>query len=205
MATIVHFDLPAEDLERAAPFYGKLLGWKFERMPGPMEYFGITTFDDQGRPSLGGGMGKKERNGTPGIPTYIGARLRRGHPETPGRAGGQGRASRTVVGSSAIWRSAWTRMGTSSGCGRTSPIPGSDKFRANYLTPQNHILSLSGQDGSSMCDYRYRDSFCANGKVPSMRCVGDGECPLRDRSSSTFKESAIGTAIMTWPIRGVGK
>lgn len=39
-----------------------------------------------------------------------------------------------------------------------------------------------------MCDYRYRDCFCANGKVSGMRCVGDGECPLRDRSSSTFKE-----------------
>ncbi len=71
MATIVHFDLPAEDLERAASFYGKLLGWKFERMPGPMEYFGITTFDDQGRPSLGGGMGKKNEWDT-GITNYIG-------------------------------------------------------------------------------------------------------------------------------------
>ncbi len=29
MATMVHFDLPAEDLDRAASFYGKLFGWKF--------------------------------------------------------------------------------------------------------------------------------------------------------------------------------
>ncbi len=39
-----------------------------------------------------------------------------------------------------------------------------------------------------MCDYRYRDSYCANGKVPSMRCVGDGDCTLRERAPSTFKE-----------------
>lgn len=71
MATIVHFDLPAEDLERAASFYGKLFGWKFERMPGPIEYFGITTFDEQGRPSLGGGMGKKNDWDT-GITNYVG-------------------------------------------------------------------------------------------------------------------------------------
>ena len=71
MATIVHFDLPAEDLDRAASFYGKLFGWKFERMPGPIEYFGITTFDEQGKPSLGGGMGKKNEWDT-GITNYVG-------------------------------------------------------------------------------------------------------------------------------------
>ncbi len=71
MATIVHFDLPAEDLQRAASFYGRLFGWKFERMPGPIEYFGITTFDGQGRPSLGGGMGKKNEWDT-GITNYVG-------------------------------------------------------------------------------------------------------------------------------------
>lgn len=71
MATIVHFDLPAEDLERAASFYGKLFGWKFERMPGPIEYFGISTFDELGRPSLGGGMGKKNPWDA-GITNYVG-------------------------------------------------------------------------------------------------------------------------------------
>ena len=71
MATIVHFDLPAEDLERAASFYEKLFGWKFERMPGPIEYYRIMTFDEHGRPSLGGGMGKKNEWDT-GITNYVG-------------------------------------------------------------------------------------------------------------------------------------
>jgi hypothetical protein len=71
MATIVHFDLPAGDLERAASFYGKLFGWKFERVPGPIEYFGITTFDEKGNPSLGGGMGKKNEWDTY-ITNYVG-------------------------------------------------------------------------------------------------------------------------------------
>jgi len=29
MATMVHLDLPAEDLDRAASFYGKMFGWNF--------------------------------------------------------------------------------------------------------------------------------------------------------------------------------
>lgn len=71
MSTIVHFDLPAEDLKRAASFYGKLFGWKFERMPGPIDYYGIVTYDEKGRPSLGGGMGKRNEWDT-GITNYVG-------------------------------------------------------------------------------------------------------------------------------------
>lgn len=71
MATIVHFDVPAEDMERAKNFYSKLFNWKIERMPGPMEYYGITTTDEKGQDSIGGGMGKKgEENQS--ITNYIG-------------------------------------------------------------------------------------------------------------------------------------
>ena len=37
MSTIVHFDVPAEDIERAKKFYFTLLGWKFESFP-EMQY-----------------------------------------------------------------------------------------------------------------------------------------------------------------------
>ncbi len=39
MATIAHFDVPAEDPARAKTFYEKLFGWKFNQVPGPMEYY----------------------------------------------------------------------------------------------------------------------------------------------------------------------
>jgi uncharacterized protein len=58
MAAIVHFDVPAEDIERAKKFYAKLLGWKFESWPG-MEFNLITTTNLDGSPGVGGGIGKR--------------------------------------------------------------------------------------------------------------------------------------------------
>ncbi len=58
MATIVHFDVPAEDIERAKKFYSALFDWKFESFP-EMQYHLITTMDLAGAPGVGGGMGKR--------------------------------------------------------------------------------------------------------------------------------------------------
>jgi predicted enzyme related to lactoylglutathione lyase len=58
MPTIVHFDVPAEDIERAKKFYSALLGWKFESLP-EMQYNLITTTNLDGTPGVGGGMGKR--------------------------------------------------------------------------------------------------------------------------------------------------
>ena len=71
MPTIVHFDVPAEDIKRASWFYSELFGWKIEPMPGPMEYYGIATKDLEGKPSVGGGMGKRQE-GDGGIVNYFG-------------------------------------------------------------------------------------------------------------------------------------
>jgi len=35
--------LPADNLETLQSFYNGLFGWTFQRMPGPMEYYTITT------------------------------------------------------------------------------------------------------------------------------------------------------------------
>jgi len=59
MTTIVHFDVPAEDLKRAKIFYEKLFEWKIEPVPGPMEYYNIVTKDENGKEGIGGGMGKR--------------------------------------------------------------------------------------------------------------------------------------------------
>lgn len=43
MGRVVHFDMVADDPERAVDFYSKTFGWKFEKWDGPMEYWLITT------------------------------------------------------------------------------------------------------------------------------------------------------------------
>jgi len=68
MPTIVHFEIPSDDIERTKKFYTDLFGWKIEKWPGtddsqmtsaagqPMEYWMVTTTDDKGNKALGGGM-----------------------------------------------------------------------------------------------------------------------------------------------------
>ncbi|HVN74064.1 MAG TPA: VOC family protein [Methanoregula sp.] len=58
MPTIVHFDVAAEDPERAKKFYAALFGWKFESYPA-MQYNIITTANLDGTPGVGGGLGKR--------------------------------------------------------------------------------------------------------------------------------------------------
>jgi predicted enzyme related to lactoylglutathione lyase len=71
MPTIVHFDLPADDLPRAKKFYAELFGWNFVAPPGFQDFYLIETADLGGKPALGGGMGKR---GSPDqrIMNYIG-------------------------------------------------------------------------------------------------------------------------------------
>jgi predicted enzyme related to lactoylglutathione lyase len=53
MPNIVHFEIPADDIQRAKTFYSKLFGWKIESMQG-MDYMIIDAY---GVP--GGGMMKR--------------------------------------------------------------------------------------------------------------------------------------------------
>ena len=64
--TIVHFDIPAEDVEKLKRFYSELFGWRIYRDPGPVEYWMIETVpvDENGtpvRPGVNGGMYKKDQ------------------------------------------------------------------------------------------------------------------------------------------------
>jgi predicted enzyme related to lactoylglutathione lyase len=60
MPTVVHFEIPAEDLQRAKKFYEGLFGWKIESMPGSEGYLVISTTDDKGEKGLDGGMMQKQ-------------------------------------------------------------------------------------------------------------------------------------------------
>ncbi|OGD58701.1 hypothetical protein A3K78_09500 [Candidatus Bathyarchaeota archaeon RBG_13_52_12] len=64
--TIIHFEIPAEDVDRLKSFYENLFGWKIVKTPSDfMEYWVIQTVptDDKGmpmRPGVNGGMYKKQ-------------------------------------------------------------------------------------------------------------------------------------------------
>ena len=64
MGTIIHFDLSADDLQRAKHFYEEMFGWKFEQFPGgPQAYYLIDTSPGSTEKGLTGGMAKREKEG----------------------------------------------------------------------------------------------------------------------------------------------
>ena len=66
MDKVVHFEIPADDLERAKKFYKTIFGWKMDTVEG-MEYILIETtpVDENHMPeepgAINGGMMKRQR------------------------------------------------------------------------------------------------------------------------------------------------
>jgi predicted enzyme related to lactoylglutathione lyase len=58
---VIHFEVQADDVERAITFYKEVFGWKIEMIMkegedgGMMDYWGITTGKDS-EPGINGGM-----------------------------------------------------------------------------------------------------------------------------------------------------
>jgi predicted enzyme related to lactoylglutathione lyase len=71
MPTIVHFDIPVDNIDRAKKFYETLFDWKIEKVPGEMTYYLIETTDLDGQRNVGGGMSKRENTGQQ-ITNFIG-------------------------------------------------------------------------------------------------------------------------------------
>jgi hypothetical protein len=64
--TVVHFEIPANDVEKLKDFYEKVFGWQIVLAPGPIEYWVIQTVpvDSNGmplRPGVNGGMYRKQQ------------------------------------------------------------------------------------------------------------------------------------------------
>ncbi len=57
----VHFDITAEDPERATKFYSDVFGWEFQKWDGPMDYWMIST-GQNGEPGIDGGLSKRGEN-----------------------------------------------------------------------------------------------------------------------------------------------
>jgi predicted enzyme related to lactoylglutathione lyase len=74
MPTIVHFEIPSDDIQRSKKFYNELFGWNIEKWAGlseGMEYWLISTVDDKGNKALGGGMMKRQSPQQLGITNYF--------------------------------------------------------------------------------------------------------------------------------------
>ncbi len=96
MTTIVHFEIPSDNIERASKFYGSLFGWKMEKMQGPMEYLMFRTTDDKGKEVIGGGIMKRQMPDQ-GITNYIGVNSVDEYSKKVERAGGKVKVPKTEV------------------------------------------------------------------------------------------------------------
>ena len=54
MPRVIHFELPADDPERATRFYSEVFGWRIHKWEGPEDYWLIST--GQGEPGIDGAI-----------------------------------------------------------------------------------------------------------------------------------------------------
>lgn len=55
MSRVIHFEIHADDLERAVRFYTELFAWQFKKWAGPLDYWTITTGPPE-QPGINGGL-----------------------------------------------------------------------------------------------------------------------------------------------------
>src|SRR5262245_3265291 len=60
MTRVVHFEIHAEQPERAVKFYTTIFGWEISKWDGPMEYWLIKTGPD-GQRGIDGGLVRRQR------------------------------------------------------------------------------------------------------------------------------------------------
>lgn len=58
MARVIHFEIHAENPERAMEFYTHVFGWEFSKWLGPQEYWLVKT-GPENQPGINGGMIKR--------------------------------------------------------------------------------------------------------------------------------------------------
>jgi uncharacterized protein len=58
MPRVIHFELPADDPDRAVGFYQKALGWNIEKWDGPEDYWLVST-GDPGQEGINGAITRR--------------------------------------------------------------------------------------------------------------------------------------------------
>ena len=64
----VHFEIPADNVERAAKFYKEVFGWEFQKWEGPVEYWLVMT-GPKDQPGIDGGLMKRQDPNQPVVNT----------------------------------------------------------------------------------------------------------------------------------------
>ena len=59
MNRVVHFDISADDPERAVKFYTDVFGWTVQKWDGPVDYWLVST-GLEGEPGIDGGIAKRK-------------------------------------------------------------------------------------------------------------------------------------------------
>ncbi|HEV3383622.1 MAG TPA: VOC family protein [Gemmata sp.] len=72
MPRVVHFEIHADDPERASRFYNELFGWTITKWDGPMPYWIVVT-GPEGTPGINGGLIKRQHpiSGNDGVIAYV--------------------------------------------------------------------------------------------------------------------------------------
>jgi predicted enzyme related to lactoylglutathione lyase len=61
MPRVIHFEIPADNPDRAGKFDAQVFGWKFNKWSGPQDYWLVTT--GEGQPGINGGMLRRPHPG----------------------------------------------------------------------------------------------------------------------------------------------
>ncbi|HTD48015.1 MAG TPA: VOC family protein [bacterium] len=58
MPRVVHFEFAADNPDRAAQFYTRVFGWTIKKWDGPMDYWLVSTGEEQ--PGINGGLTRRQ-------------------------------------------------------------------------------------------------------------------------------------------------
>jgi len=68
MSRVIHFELAADDPERAVRFYSKVFGWKLNKWDGPEDYW-LATTGDSSEPGIDGAIMRRDPQRPPVVNT----------------------------------------------------------------------------------------------------------------------------------------
>ena len=60
MNRVIHFDISADEPQRAISFYRDVFGWNIEKWDGPVDYWLVSTGSDE--PGIDGGIAQRKEN-----------------------------------------------------------------------------------------------------------------------------------------------
>ena len=69
MSRVVHFEISADDPERAVQFYTRAFGWQVQKWNGGGEDYWLVTTGDKSEPGINGGINRRSNQPTPTVNT----------------------------------------------------------------------------------------------------------------------------------------